>query len=68
MRFGRTGLIFKLLQRPEPVILFGIALAQSSIEAPVAGSSEDVAVCCFDYEISIWHTSLDIDCRPVARI
>src|SRR6266404_2831724 len=49
---------------PRSCYLPGIALAQSSNEAPVAESSGDDAVCSHEYETSVWRSSLDFDCGP----
>ena len=65
MRLHQPGLIFKVLQQRDPAINRGTALAQLSDEAPVAESSNDDAVCSYEYEISVCHSPLDFDCRPV---
>jgi hypothetical protein len=52
MRLHQPGLIFKVMQQRDPAINRGTALAQPSDETPVAESSNDDAVCSYDYEIS----------------
>src|ERR1035441_2907683 len=65
MWLRQSGLIFKGLQPREPALVFGTAHAKSSSEAPAAELCNDDAVCSYDYEIPVWHSSLDSDCRPV---
>ena len=52
MWFRPPNLIFQVLPRPDPAMIPGTALAQSSNEAPVAESSANDAVCLYDDEIS----------------
>src|SRR5258708_737421 len=66
MWLRQPGLIFRVLLQHDSATIRGIALARHCNGAPAPEFSGDVAVGWHEYEITVWRSSLDPDCRLVA--